>query len=91
MQGPRKGEDDRHKLKVALEDLYNGKTCRLAVTRNKVSSCQLQNKFVTLKSVEIGMTLNVDAPIFLSVVDVARKTYVPRFSGTFVCSTRKSI
>ena len=34
-QGPRKGEDDRHKLKVALEDLYNGKTCRLAVTRNK--------------------------------------------------------
>lgn len=35
MQGPRKGEDDRHKLKVALEDLYNGKTCRLAVTRNK--------------------------------------------------------
>lgn len=35
-QGPRKGEDDRHKLKVALEDLYNGKTCRLAVTRNKV-------------------------------------------------------
>lgn len=37
-QGPRKGEDDRHKLKVALEDLYNGKTCRLAVTRNKVST-----------------------------------------------------
>lgn len=35
IQGPRKGEDDRHKLKVALEDLYNGKTCRLAVTRNK--------------------------------------------------------
>eukprot|EP00752_Nemacystus_decipiens_P016430 g14687.t1 len=34
--GPRKGEDDRHKLKVALEDLYNGKTCRLAVTRNKI-------------------------------------------------------
>ncbi|CAB1120802.1 HSP40 [Ectocarpus sp. CCAP 1310/34] len=34
--GPRKGEDDRHKLKVNLEDLYNGKTCRLAVTRNKV-------------------------------------------------------
>lgn len=41
-QGPRKGEDDRHKLKVALEDLYNGKTCRLAVTRNKVSFFQLQ-------------------------------------------------
>lgn len=37
LQGPRKGEDDRHKLKVALEDLYNGKTCRLAVTRNRVS------------------------------------------------------
>ncbi len=38
LQGPRKGEDDRHKLKVALEDLYNGKTCRLAVTRNKICS-----------------------------------------------------
>lgn len=45
MQGPRKGEDDRHKLKVALEDLYNGKTCRLAVTRNKVS----QNLHVELE------------------------------------------
>eukprot|EP00904_Undaria_pinnatifida_P001334 jgi/Undpi1/11200/HiC_scaffold_30.g13498.m1 len=39
--GPRKGEDDRHKLKVALEDLYNGKTCRLAVTRNKVQFRQI--------------------------------------------------
>ncbi|CAM9112162.1 unnamed protein product [Pylaiella littoralis] len=39
--GPRKGEDDRHKLKVALEDLYNGKTCRLAVTRNKIcTTCE---------------------------------------------------
>ena len=30
------GEDLVHPLKVSLEDLYNGKTCRLAINRNKV-------------------------------------------------------
>ncbi|CAM9266454.1 unnamed protein product [Choristocarpus tenellus] len=34
--GPRKGDDDRHKLKVGLDDLYNGLTRRLAVSRNRV-------------------------------------------------------
>ncbi|CAM9264194.1 unnamed protein product [Chrysoparadoxa australica] len=34
--GPRKGEDLVHPLKVSLDDLYNGKTCRLAITRDKV-------------------------------------------------------
>lgn len=32
-QGPRKGEDVVHPLKVSLEDMYNGRTCKLAVTR----------------------------------------------------------
>ena len=30
------GEDLVHPLKVSLEDLYNGKTCKLAINRNKV-------------------------------------------------------
>ncbi|CAM9366651.1 unnamed protein product [Phaeothamnion confervicola] len=34
--GPRKGENLVHPLKVSLEDLYNGKTCRLAITHNKL-------------------------------------------------------
>lgn len=34
--GPQKGEDIQHPLKVALDDLYNGKTIRLAINRNKL-------------------------------------------------------
>ena len=34
-RGPQKGEDIRHSIKVSLEDLYNGKTVRLAISRNK--------------------------------------------------------
>jgi DnaJ family protein A protein 2 len=34
-RGPRKGEDIKHSIKVSLEDLYNGKTVRLAISRNK--------------------------------------------------------
>ena len=33
--GPQKGEDIVHSIKVSLEDLYNGKTVRLAISRNK--------------------------------------------------------
>jgi len=33
-RGPRKNESARHALKVSLEDLYKGKTTRLAVTRD---------------------------------------------------------
>ncbi|CAN0112486.1 unnamed protein product, partial [Discosporangium mesarthrocarpum] len=53
--GPRKGDDDRHKLKVGLEDLYNGKTCRLAVSRNKVcTACEgLGGKAGAAKSCEV--------------------------------------
>lgn len=35
-QGPRKGEDVVHPLRVTLEDLYNGKTSKLAITRDRV-------------------------------------------------------
>lgn len=34
--GPQKGEDIVHPLKVSLDDLYNGKTVRLAINRNKL-------------------------------------------------------
>lgn len=34
--GPQKGEDLQHPLKVTLEDLYNGKTVRLAINRDKL-------------------------------------------------------
>jgi len=35
-QGPKRGEDIVHQLKVSLEDLYNGKTCKLAINRDKL-------------------------------------------------------
>lgn len=34
--GPTRGEDIVHPLKVSLEDLYNGKTVKLAINRNKL-------------------------------------------------------
>jgi DnaJ family protein A protein 2 len=34
--GPQRGEDINHPLKVSLEDLYNGKTVRLAINRDKL-------------------------------------------------------
>lgn len=34
-RGPQKGDDIVHAIKVSLEDLYNGKTVRLAISRNK--------------------------------------------------------
>ena len=33
-RGPRKGDDVNHTLKVSLEDLYNGATRRLSISRN---------------------------------------------------------
>ena len=35
-QGPQRGEDLQHPIKVSLEDLYNGKTVKLAVHRDKL-------------------------------------------------------
>jgi DnaJ homolog subfamily A member 2 len=34
-RGPKKGDDIAHAIKVSLEDLYNGKTVKLAISRNK--------------------------------------------------------
>lgn len=39
-RGPRKGEDIVHPLKVSLEDMYNGKTSKIAINRDKLcGSC----------------------------------------------------
>lgn len=39
-RGPKKGENVVHSLRVTLEDLYNGKTSKLAIIRNRVcKSC----------------------------------------------------
>lgn len=35
-RGPQRGEDIQHPIKVSLEDLYNGKTVKLAVQRDKM-------------------------------------------------------
>ena len=37
-QGPRKGKDLVHRVHVTLEDLYKGKTTKLALTRNVICS-----------------------------------------------------
>lgn len=37
-RGPRKGEDVVHRLNVSLNDLYNGRTSKLAIVRNRVCS-----------------------------------------------------
>ena len=37
-RGPRKGEDVQHTLKVSLEDLYNGTTRKLAISKNVLCS-----------------------------------------------------
>ena len=35
-RGPRRGQDTIHQLKVSLEDLYNGKTSKLQLSRNLI-------------------------------------------------------
>lgn len=60
--GPRRGEDINHPLKVSLEDLYNGKTVKLAVSRQVIvgdtkmcSTCDGQGVVVELRQIALGM------------------------------------
>jgi DnaJ family protein A protein 2 len=60
--GPRRGEDVNHPLKVSLEDLYNGKTVKLAVSRQVLvgeskmcSTCDGQGVVVELRQIALGM------------------------------------
>jgi DnaJ family protein A protein 2 len=60
--GPRRGEDVNHALKVSLEDLDNGKTVKLAVSRQVLvgeskmcSTCDGQGVVVELRQIALGM------------------------------------
>lgn len=60
--GPRKSEDVNHPLKVSLEDLYNGKTVKLAINRQIIvgkptmcHSCDGQGVVLELRQIALGM------------------------------------
>ncbi|GKZ01030.1 hypothetical protein MPSEU_001054400 [Mayamaea pseudoterrestris] len=60
--GPRKGPSVNHPLAVSLEDLYNGKTVKLAVNRKVItgdvvecSSCHGQGMRVEIRQIAPGM------------------------------------
>lgn len=61
-QGPRKGPDIKHDIKLSLEDLYSGKTTKLAVTREKISgtpsvcsTCQGNGVIMRMRQLRPGM------------------------------------
>lgn len=60
--GPKRGEDVNHPLKVSLEDLYNGKTVKLAVSRQVLvgeskicPTCDGQGAVMELRQIALGM------------------------------------
>jgi len=60
--GPKRGEDVNHPLKVTLEDLYNGKTVKLAITRQVIvgqskvcTGCDGQGVVIELRQIALGM------------------------------------
>jgi len=64
--GPRKGEDVNHPLKVSLEDLYNGKTVKLAINRQvqvgeakMCTVCDGTGVVVELRQIALGMVQQV--------------------------------
>jgi len=64
--GPRRGEDVNHPIKVSLEDLYNGKTVKLAINRQilvgepkQCSTCDGQGVVVELRQIALGMVQQI--------------------------------
>jgi len=60
--GPRKGPSIQHPIKVSLEDLYNGKTVKLAINRKVIvgdskecSSCNGQGVVMEVRQIGPGM------------------------------------
>ena len=58
----RRGEDVNHPLKVSLDDLYNGKTVKLAVSRQVLvgdakmcTTCDGQGMVIELRQIALGM------------------------------------
>lgn len=65
-KGPRKGENVNHPIKVSLEDLYNGKTVKLAINRQvqvgeakMCDVCDGQGVVVELRQIALGMVQQV--------------------------------
>lgn len=65
-QGPKKGPDVKHPLKVSLEDLYNGKTSKLAVSRDKIQGtptmckeCNGKGVMIRLRQIGPGMVQQI--------------------------------
>jgi len=64
--GPRKGENVNHPIKVSLEDLYNGKTVKLAINRQvqvgepkMCTACDGQGVVIELRQIALGMVQQV--------------------------------
>ncbi|GMI39360.1 hypothetical protein TrCOL_g9501 [Triparma columacea] len=64
--GPRRGDDVQHPLKVSLEDLYNGKTVKLAVHRQVIvgeshqcRTCDGQGVVMELRQIAMGMVQQI--------------------------------
>lgn len=64
--GPRRGEDVNHPIKVSLEDLYNGKTVKLAVNRQVLvgepklcDNCDGRGMVVELRQIALGMVQQI--------------------------------
>jgi len=65
-RGPRKGESINHPIKVSLEDLYNGKTVKLAINRQVIvgeavmcDDCDGQGVVLELRQIALGMVQQV--------------------------------
>lgn len=65
-RGPRKGPSINHPLKVSLEDLYNGKTVKLAVNRKVIvgdvrecAKCDGQGAVMEVRQIGPGMITQV--------------------------------
>ena len=65
-RGPRRSEDINHAIKSSLEDLYNGKTVKLAVSRQTIigepkmcTACDGRGIVVELRQIALGMVQQV--------------------------------
>jgi len=82
--GPQKGESVNHPLKVSLEDLYNGKTVKLAINRQVLvgepemcDDCDGQGVVLELRQIGLGM-----------VQQVQKKCATCKAEG-YICETKK--
>jgi len=67
--GPRKGPSTQHPLKVSLNDLYNGKTVKLAINRKVIvgesaecDACRGQGVVMELRQIGPGMITQMQRP-----------------------------